>query len=62
MVIPVLAVAVNHHMTMVGRFGALRYSPTLRFVVLGAIAYTAVSLQGSFTSLREVNRVTHFTH
>lgn len=62
MVIPVLAVAVNHHMTMVGRFSALRYSPTLRFVVLGAIAYTAVSLQGSFTSLREVNRITHFTH
>jgi len=62
MVIPVFAVAVNHHMTMVGRFSALRYSPTLRFVVLGAIAYTAVSLQGTFTSLREVNRITHFTH
>lgn len=62
MLIPVLAVAVNQHMTVVGRFRALRYSPTLRFVVLGAIAYTAVSLQGMFTSLREVNRVTHFTH
>lgn len=62
MVIPVLAVAVNHHMTMIGRFSALRYSPTLRFIVLGAISYTAVSLQGIFTSLREVNRITHFTH
>jgi cytochrome c oxidase cbb3-type subunit 1 len=62
MIIPVLAVAVNHHMTVVGRFRALRYSPTLRFVVLGAIAYTAVSLQGIFTALHEVNRVTHFTH
>lgn len=61
MVIPVLAVAINHHMTVVGRFGALRYSPTLRFVVVGAMAYTAVSLQGSFTALREVNRITHFT-
>lgn len=62
MLIPVLAVAVNHHMTMIGRFGALRYSPTLRFVVPGAMAYTAVSLQGILTALREVNRVTHFTH
>jgi cytochrome c oxidase cbb3-type subunit I len=62
MVIPVAAVAVNHHMTMVGRFAALRYSPTLRFIVLGAVAYTAVSLQGSFTALAEVNRITHFTH
>jgi cytochrome c oxidase cbb3-type subunit 1 len=62
MIIPVLAVAVNHHMTMFGRFGALRYSPALRFIVFGAIAYTAVSLQGMFTALRSVNRITHFTH
>lgn len=62
MFIPVVATGINLHMTVVGRFGALRYSPTLRFVVLGALAYTAVSLQGSFTALREVNRVTHFTH
>jgi cytochrome c oxidase cbb3-type subunit 1 len=62
MIIPVLSLAINHHMSMVGRFGALRYSPTLRFVVLGAIAYTAVSLQGMFTALREVSRITHFTH
>ena len=62
MFIPVVATGINLHMTVVGRFGALRYSPTLRFVVLGAVAYTAVSLQGSFTALREVSRVTHFTH
>ncbi len=62
MVIPVTAVALNHHMSMVGRFGALRYSPTLRFVVVGAIAYTAVSLQGVFTAMVKVNRLTHFTH
>jgi cytochrome c oxidase cbb3-type subunit 1 len=62
MFIPVVATGINLHMTVVGRFGALRYSPTLRFIVLGGISYTAVSLQGSFTALREVNRVTHFTH
>lgn len=62
MFIPVVATGINLHMTVVGRFNALRYSPTLRFIVLGALAYTAVSLQGSFTALREVNRVTHFTH
>ena len=62
MFIPVVATGINLHMTVVGRFGALRYSPTLRFVVLGAVCYTAVSLQGSFTALREVNRITHFTH
>ena len=37
MFVPVVAVAINHHWTMVGRFATLRYSPTLRFVVLGAM-------------------------
>ena len=62
MFIPVIAVAVNHHMTMVGYFRHLRYSPSLRFVVFGAIAYTAVSFQGSIESLRDFSRVAHFTH
>jgi len=62
MVIPVFAVAVNQHLTVLGNFRALIYSPTLRFVVLGAMMYTAASVQGSLESLRAVNTVTHFTH
>lgn len=62
MIIPVFAVAVNHHMTVVGRFQALRYSPTLRFIVLGAVMYTMASFQGSLHSLRSLNTLTHFTH
>ena len=62
MIIPVLAVAINHHMTMRGHFHRLRYSPALRFTVFGSIAYTAVSLQGSFESLKDFSEVTHFTH
>lgn len=62
MVIPVVAVGINQHMTIVGRFGAMRYSPTLTFIVLAAMSYTAVSLQGILTALVNVNRLTHFTH
>lgn len=62
MVIPVLAVGINQHMTITGRFGAMRYSPALTFIVLAAMSYTAVSLQGILTALVNVNRVTHFTH
>ncbi|MDQ8203050.1 cbb3-type cytochrome c oxidase subunit I [Pelagicoccus sp. SDUM812003] len=62
MIVPVVAVAINHHKTMWGHFAALRLSPTLLFVVSGAIMYTLVSLQGSLQSLRAVNTVTHFTH
>jgi len=62
MLVPVLTVAVNHHFTMIGNFRALRWSPTLRFVVFAAMSYTLVSVQGSLTAIRAVNRVTHFTH
>jgi cytochrome c oxidase cbb3-type subunit I len=62
MFIPVMAVGLNHHMTMWGNFGQLRYSPALRFVVFGAISYTLVSLQGSIEALRSFSEVAHFTH
>lgn len=61
MFVPVIAVAVNHHLTMVGYFRVLRYSPTLRFVVFGSISYTLTSLQGSVEALKDVNQITHFT-
>jgi cytochrome c oxidase cbb3-type subunit 1 len=62
MFIPVLVTAINHHMTMKGNFHMLKYSPTLRFVVFGAMCYTAVSLQGSSMAIRSWNYLTHFTH
>jgi cytochrome c oxidase cbb3-type subunit 1 len=62
MVIPVLSVAVNHHMTVARHWRLLMYSPTLRFVTVGAMLYTAASVQGSLEALRSVNAVTHFTH
>ncbi|KUY81192.1 cbb3-type cytochrome c oxidase subunit I [Burkholderia sp. RF4-BP95] len=61
MIVPVLAVGVNHHMTVASHFGALKHSPTLRFVVLGAALYTLVSLQGSLEALPFFNRLVHFT-
>jgi cytochrome c oxidase cbb3-type subunit I len=62
MFIPVIAVAINHHMTMLASFHMLRYSPALRFTVFGAMTYTAVSFQGSIESLKDFSEVTHFTH
>lgn len=62
MFIPVVTVAINHHFTMVGHFGKLVYSPTLRFVVFGAVCYTLASFQGSTMAIRSLNGVTHFTH
>jgi cytochrome c oxidase cbb3-type subunit 1 len=60
-IIPVATVGLNHHMTMRGYFGLLRYSPTLRFTVFGAISYTVFSLTGVLISLRSVERYLNFT-
>jgi len=62
MLIPVITVAINHHLTMKGSFYMLKWSPTLRFVVFAAMSYTLVSVQGSLTAIRPVNQITHFTH
>ncbi len=59
--IPVATVGLNHHMTMRGYFSLMRYSPTLRFTVFGAVAYTVFSLVGVLMSLRSVARIVHFT-
>jgi cytochrome c oxidase cbb3-type subunit 1 len=60
-IIPVATVGLNHHMTMLGYFPLMRYSPTLRFTVFGAICYTAFSVLGILISLRSVARYLDFT-
>ncbi|RJG01054.1 cbb3-type cytochrome c oxidase subunit I [Noviherbaspirillum sedimenti] len=62
MIIPVVAFSLNQHLTLQGHFGALKHSPTLRFIFFGAVMYTITSLQGSMEALRSLNAVTHFTH
>jgi cytochrome c oxidase cbb3-type subunit I len=62
MILPVAAFTVNQYQTLKGHLGALRYSPTLRFIGIGGLMYTASSVQGSLEALRSVNAITHFTH
>src|SRR6266704_1804419 len=60
-IIPVATVGLNHHMTMIGNFQLLKYSPTLRFTVFGAMSYTFFSAVGVLISLRSVARYVHFS-
>lgn len=62
MIIPVAAFTVNQYQTLQGHLGTLRDSPTLRFIGVGGLMYTASSFQGSVEALRSVNVITHFTH
>src|SRR5438105_10741622 len=59
--IPVATVGLNHHMTMQGYFPLMRYSPTLRFTVFGAMSYTVFSVIGVLISLRSVASYVNFT-
>src|SRR5438067_2608994 len=60
-IIPVATVGLNHHMTMRGYFPLMRYSPTLRFTVFGAMSYTAFSVLGVVISLRSFARYLQFS-
>ena len=60
-IIPVATVGLNHHMTMQGYFPVMRYSPTLRFTVFGAMSYTVFSVIGILISLRSTARYLHFS-
>lgn len=62
MFVPVLAVAINQHVTVGRNMWAFRQSLALRFVATGAVMYTLASFQGSIEAIRSVNTVTHFTH
>ncbi len=62
MVIPVVTVAINHHVSAFRHLGLLKDSVVLRFIVFGAMMYTVSSLQGSLHALRTFNYITHFTH
>ncbi|MDD9950348.1 MAG: cbb3-type cytochrome c oxidase subunit I [Zetaproteobacteria bacterium] len=62
MLIPVIAVAINHHMTAFRFLSKLRTSIPLRFIVIGSMMYTVSSVQGSLHSLRGLSRISHFTH
>lgn len=61
MLIPVLAVGVNFHLTMKGDFRELRDNLALRFVITGAVIYTAYAFVGSITSARSIAQFTQFT-
>jgi cytochrome c oxidase cbb3-type subunit 1 len=60
-IIPVATVGLNHHMTMRDHFPLMRYSPTLRFTVFGAIAYSGFMIVGVIISLRSMARIVQFT-
>lgn len=60
-IIPIATVAVNHHFTLRENIRMMHFSPTLRFVVIGSMAYTVAGCINIFFSLRSTGRMLQFT-
>ena len=61
LLIPVVTVTVNYLLTLRGNFELLNYSPTLRFVFFGVLAYVAANVVFLIGSFRSVSAITQFT-
>jgi cytochrome c oxidase cbb3-type subunit 1/cytochrome c oxidase cbb3-type subunit I/II len=62
MVIPVMAFLINIWYTVRGNLALVQADIGGKFVFIGTIMYFLVSIRGSFMSLPDVQRVTHFSH
>ncbi|NNL42038.1 MAG: cytochrome-c oxidase [Desulfobacterales bacterium] len=62
MVIPVMAFLINIWYTVRGNLALVQADIGGKFVFIGTIMYFLVSMRGSFMSLPDVQRVTHFSH
>jgi len=61
MLVPAIAVALNFHRTMDGKFEVLSWDLALRFIVIGTIAYTFYSVEGAMVSTRTLSHIVEFT-
>jgi len=61
LVIPILAVAANLHLTMSGRFELIKSNLALRFLMTGAMFYGLAGVWDAFNAFRTIDRITQFT-
>lgn len=62
MIVPMVFIGINHYRTMKGSIDLVNYSPTLRFVFFGAIAFAVYILLGAAFSLFRFGKVFQFSH
>ncbi len=56
MLVPVVTVAINHHLTTRGNHGLVQYSPTMRFTVFGAVGLRDRCVHDDVTAERQHQR------
>jgi cytochrome c oxidase cbb3-type subunit 1 len=61
LVIPILAVAANLHLTMTGRFDLIKSNLALRFLMIGTMFYGLAGIWDAINAFRTIDRITQFT-
>lgn len=62
LIVPMVFIGFNHHNTMKGHHELVHYSPTLRFVVFGAVAFNVFIVLGAAFSLFRFGKIFQFSH
>ena len=62
LIVPLLCVAVNWHLTLRGLYPKAKENVTLRFIVFGAASYLIAGVMSIVLGLRTVSAVTHLTY
>ncbi len=62
LIVPMVAIGVNHHNTLKGRHHLINHSPTLRFIFFGAICFNVFILLGAAISLFRFGKIFQFSH
>jgi cytochrome c oxidase cbb3-type subunit I len=61
LVVPILAVAANLHLTMGAQFERIKSSLVLRFLMTGAMFYGLAGIWDAINALRTIDQITQFT-
>jgi cytochrome c oxidase cbb3-type subunit 1 len=61
LVVPILAVAGNLHLTMKGQFERIKTNLVLRFLMIGALFYGLSGIWDAINALRTIDQITQFT-
>src|SRR6267378_3832397 len=61
LIIPIIAVAANLHLTMKGRFELIKSNLALRFLMIGAMLYGLSGIWDAINAFRTIDRITQFT-
>jgi cytochrome c oxidase cbb3-type subunit 1 len=59
--IPVCAIAVNHHMTTLGKHNIIQTSPTMRFTAVGAASFTFFCIFAALNSFYSLGQLTQIS-